>query len=444
MPRFVVLIHASAQSGSSYGPRPPPAAENAESSKTSSGSPSRRKSSCSGIETKVAVLSLVEQEVSEVMSKWPSSANRNSPQIVDWFSGFVRGMAVGDALGLPREGLSPRRAVRLFGGAPLQHRFISGRGMVSDDTEHMWETALALIEHPDDASAFAKSLARRLRWWLLRLPAGVGLATARSLVKSWLGWPPDRSGVRSAGNGPAMRAGIIGLCLSRDETLMREFVRASTRLTHSDPRAESGAMMIALAAREIIRSAGTPVSIDAKAMLALCRGEANHPDWERALNAVAESLAAAESSSQFAERLGQQRGVSGYIVFTVAAVLFCWLRWPGEFRRPVEEIILLGGDTDTTAAILGGLAGAACGADQIPYEWSRYMAEIPRDEEWQGTLGRLLFGRFWLQHEYPEEYQASWNNLKSPPELRWMLALRNPFFLAVVLSHGFRRLLPPY
>ena len=109
-----------------------------------------------------------------------------------------------------------------------------------------------------------------------------------------------------------------------------------------------------------------------------------------------------------------------------------------------KEIILLGGDADTTAAILGGLAGAACGADQIPYEWSRYMAEIPRDEEWQGTLGRLLFGRFWLQHEYPEEYQASWNNLKSPPELRWMLALRNPFFLAVVLSHGFRRLLPPY
>lgn len=381
------------------------------------------------------------------MSESRNSVNRQPRKLVDWFGGFVRGMAVGDALGLPREGLSPRRAVRLFGTAPLQHQFVCGRGMVSDDTEHMWETALALIEQPDDATAFAKSLARRLRWWLLRLPAGVGLATARSLVKSWLGWPPDRSGVRSAGNGPAMRAGIIGLCLYRDEALMREFVRASTRLTHSDPRAESGAMMIALAAREIVRCAGAngfPVSVDAKAMLTLCRAEANHPDWERVLNAIAESLAASESASQFAERLGQQRGVSGYIVFTVATVLFCWLRWPGEFRRPVEEIILLGGDTDTTAAILGGLAGAACGADQIPHEWSRYMAEIPRDQEWQETLGRLLFGHFWLKHEHPGAYQASWNNLKSPPELRWVLVLRNLFFLSIVLYHGFRRLLPPY
>ena len=50
--------------------------------------------------------------------------------------GTILGTAVGDAIGLPREGLSPARARRLFGDPPLRHRFLLGRGMISDDTEH--------------------------------------------------------------------------------------------------------------------------------------------------------------------------------------------------------------------------------------------------------------------------------------------------------------------
>jgi len=57
--------------------------------------------------------------------------------------GAILGTAVGDAIGLPREGLSPRRASRLFGDPPLGHRLLLGRGMVSDDTEHTCMTAQA-------------------------------------------------------------------------------------------------------------------------------------------------------------------------------------------------------------------------------------------------------------------------------------------------------------
>jgi ADP-ribosylglycohydrolase len=53
-------------------------------------------------------------------------------------------MAVGDSVGLPLEGLSPRRAARLF-PPPHRQRLILGRGMVSDDTEHACMTAQALI-----------------------------------------------------------------------------------------------------------------------------------------------------------------------------------------------------------------------------------------------------------------------------------------------------------
>src|SRR5437764_12916991 len=82
-------------------------------------------------------------------------------------AGAVLGTAVGDALGLPREGLSRRRASRLFGDPPLRYHLLLGHGMVSDDTEHTCMTGQALLRAPDDADIFARSLAWRLRFWLL-------------------------------------------------------------------------------------------------------------------------------------------------------------------------------------------------------------------------------------------------------------------------------------
>ena len=47
------------------------------------------------------------------------------------------------------------------------------------------------------------------------------------------------------------------------------------------------------------------------------------------------------------------------IPHTVPVALYCHWRWPGDFRRAVEDAVLAGGDTDTTAAIVGGMAGVA-------------------------------------------------------------------------------------
>ena len=49
--------------------------------------------------------------------------------------GLLLGTAIGDALGLPMENLSPERIRRRWAG-PLQMRFVFGRGMISNDTEH--------------------------------------------------------------------------------------------------------------------------------------------------------------------------------------------------------------------------------------------------------------------------------------------------------------------
>src|ERR1700722_2528939 len=114
-------------------------------------------------------------------------------------TGVLIGTAVGDALGLPAEGLSRERIQRKWNGA-WKHRFLFGHGMCSDDTEHAFFVAQALLAHGNDVHAFQKSLAWKLRFWLLGIPAGVGLATLRAVIKLWLGFSPAHSGVYSAGN----------------------------------------------------------------------------------------------------------------------------------------------------------------------------------------------------------------------------------------------------
>jgi hypothetical protein len=120
----------------------------------------------------------------------------------------------------------------------------------------------------------------------------------------------------------------------------------------------------------------------------------------------------------------------------VPLALYGWLRHPGDFRAAVEEVIDLGGDADSTGAVVGGLAGATAGAGGIPAEWVKGLFEWPRSVGWMRKLAVRLAGRFGS-----EGGPAG----GGPVRLCWPgLIPRNLLFLAVVLAHAFRRLLPPW
>jgi ADP-ribosylglycohydrolase len=343
--------------------------------------------------------------------------------------GLILGQAVGDALGLPYEGLSTPRASKLL-GPPDRYRFLAGKGMVSDDTEHLCMTAQALLACPDDADAFARSLAWRLRLWLVALPAGTGLATLRAIVKLWCGFSPSSSGVFSAGNGPAMRATVLGACLGGDPGRMRSYVEASTFLTHTDPKAGQGALAVAIAAATAVREGSE--NLDPGRLLANVKVQIVEPGFTDLVENIQSSLAKEMSVQEFALTMGLGVGVTGYMYHTVPVVLFAFLRHLGEYDKTVESVIELGGDTDTTAAIAGALAGAALGVEGIPGRWINEMTEWPRSVEWMTRLASRLATL--------EDGSSA-----GPEPLFWPgVIIRNIFFLIIVLGHGLRRLLPPY
>ena len=336
-------------------------------------------------------------------------------------SGLLLGTAVGDALGLPREGLSPQRAHKWYGDV-LEHRFIFGRGMISDDTEHTAMVAQAWLAAGGEVDRFRSVLAWKLKGWLLALPAGVGMATARSIVKLWLGWPATKSGVWSAGNGPAMRSGILGLLATDDEEL-REFVSASTRITHTDPRAERAALLVAIACRMGREGATVDRCFEE------VRRVLTDPDEElvEILGKLESSLRRGADTRAFCGDIGITGGVSGYAYHSVPVALHAWLRHPDDFRAALTEAITLGGDADTVGAIVGAISGATVGEAGIPAKWIDGIRDVPCSVSWLRRLADRI------------------EDSGPPLPLCWLMILpRNLAFLAVVLAHGFRRLLPPY
>jgi len=345
--------------------------------------------------------------------------------------GCLLGTAVGDAIGLCCEGMSKKRQRRIFGDIDRYH-FLFGRGMISDDTEHTCMVAQALIVSGGDTNKFTKSLAWRFRFWLLCLPAGIGFATLRSILKLWLGFPSHRSGVFSAGNGPAMRSAIIGVCYGQQPKKMLELVRASTRITHTDPKAEFGALAVGLAA--YMASRGEIISPEDFLKQLQNALESEKADeflelMDRAIN----SAVAGTKTESFAWELGLSKGISGYIYHTVPVVIHSWLRHQRDFRTAIIEIVRCGGDTDTTAAILGSIIGSGVGKRGIPREWLDGLWEWPRTVRWMEQLGQKLA-------------QCCYQGVKGRA-LRlpfYGILLRNAFFVLVVIAHVFRRLFPPY
>ena len=152
------------------------------------------------------------------------------------------------------------------------------------------------------------------------------------------------------------------------------------------------------------------------------------------MEAARRSATAGESTTAFAEAQGWRRGVSGYVYRTVPAAVHAWLRHRRDFRAAVTEVIRCGGDTDTTAAIVGGIIGSRRRKGRYPTRLARHIVRVAANGCLDGAIGRGA---------WPDSGRGQ-NRPTSSPLRGWDYSGRNQFFLLIVLAHVLRRCLPPY
>jgi ADP-ribosylglycohydrolase len=261
-------------------------------------------------------------------------------------AGFVA-FAAGDAFGAPWEGVPPEE-LAAADLSQLPRREDWPRGATSDDTAQLILAAEALCAEGDLQRVFMERLADELP----RI-RGAGPTTSAAVRR----WRESGSlgATSGATNGAAMRALAVGWAVPGDaDEARRDLVLALSRATHGAPGALIAAGVVAaMAGRALEGAAIDAICEDAVAEAARLREVLG---TEIALDALA---AAAEGAWE-----PPAAGVSLDAMETAAAVLHVLrgLRPADDLNNAIEASIRLGGDTDTVAAIVGGILGAG-GAD---------------------------------------------------------------------------------
>lgn len=285
----------------------------------------------------------------------------------------LRGLAVGDALGSQFFLPANRRAL-------LDRALPPGRWCWTDDTEMACSVVAGLVAHGAvDQDTLARSFAEHHDF-----DRGYGPAVNRMLrlVREGGDWRKLAgelfNGEGSWGNGAAMRTAPLGAWFAGDPQRAAHEAELSATVTHTHPEAVAGTIAVAVAASLI---AG---------------GGATGPDGIRGRDPARLLEAVLDLVPRSAVHMGVRRAVDmlDYAdVNTVAAVLGCgrrtstqdtvpftlWAaaRGAGDFRRAFWTTARVGGDVDTTCAIVGGLVAAGPGGVP-PAEWDERTEALPQ------------------------------------------------------------------
>jgi ADP-ribosyl-[dinitrogen reductase] hydrolase len=268
--------------------------------------------------------------------------------------GALIGLAIGDALGAPLEGLPPPRK-KLTEMEPGGF-FPRSAGQITDDTIQ----AFALAESLSVCRGFSPSdLISRLVSGYLRYPWAFGPTSSRVFRMVQAGWDPftaarevDRiQGSRS--NGSVMRGPPLGVFSNGPE--LEPLSLECSRLTHPDPVAGACSAWLNRMVSE------------------LCRGRSRGVAFGRALRRCGDREVAAYLGNY---HVHQPVPSLDALYATHAAVhTFMTTR---SFEEALVSAVNLGGDADTVGACCGALAGAAYGLPAIPFRWLSSLQDLPR------------------------------------------------------------------
>lgn len=296
------------------------------------------------------------------------------------------GVAVGDALGVPAE-FNSRETIRRqpVTGMTGYGTYGLPPGTWSDDSSLTFCLAEALTKE-FDLSIVGQNFVRWLHdgyWTAFGEVFDVGGTTRKAIARLASGIRPDLAGCTdeaSNGNGSLMR--IIPLLFHLVEKPVGErfeVTRKVSAITHGHIRSVIACFYYLEFARQILEGRDKSeifrnLQKDFPGYITDAGTNPGELDpFERLLK---DDIALLPEERIFS---------SGYVIHTLEAAIWCLLN-TGSYSEAVLKAVNLGEDTDTTAAVTGGLAGLLYGMEGIPEEW---INQVARKDDIENLADRM-------------------------------------------------------
>jgi len=291
--------------------------------------------------------------------------------------GAMAGLAVGDALGRPVEGMSAEQIRSTYGSVS---DFVNMTPGGSDDTEYALLTGSALLKYGKSITAdnFAD-------YWLEKVCsqtaafAGAGFSEMNAIANLRKGLRPPQSGQHNHAwsDGLAMRVAPIGVLAHPDYELTKKITVADGMVSHSGEGIHSG-VVIAVAIAAAMSGKEFNVAFDDSLTMT------PKNSWTyRSMVLVRDAVNANRKKPvhEIADLLLNKVAVTDYfyadlapeaVSLAMASVLY----GEGDFAKTLLFAVNLGRDADTIAAMAGAVAGALAGYASIPDNWKGAVTSV--------------------------------------------------------------------
>lgn len=311
----------------------------------------------------------------------------------DKISGVLYGMAIGDAMGMPPELWSRKRALEYYGeirdfldGCPeniISYQYKAGQ--FTDDTSQALTIIDSLAE--TDFVPSGKSIAEHILRWAEKENAfenNILGPTSKVTLQMFKEGKNARSfSDEAVSNGAAMRIAPVGTLFEPEEKeRLCDYVAAVSRVTHTSDVTIAGAAMIAMAVASAVRYGDRErmiedaLSVEAYAM-SLGASTPSPSLGERTKLAVHYAKEYRDDSEAFLEHVYNIIGAGVNTSESVPAALAI-AYYSFDVRTCALLCANLGGDTDTIGAMATAICGGAHGTAGIP---DTYMEKIRQANE---------------------------------------------------------------
>ena len=290
------------------------------------------------------------------------------------------GEGVGDALGMPFETKkSDDPELLAWDGRYLPSEFHQlNPGQWTDDTmmAKLITESLFLC-----GGFYPRDIADRYRHWLINgAKRGMGKTTQAALENLDRGVPWCKSGIDgSEGNGTAMRSAPIGAFYHEDLYTTAEFARIDARITHRSREAEEGSAAVSVAVALLLNG------VKVEDLVTKTIGYLEDSKIKDRLQRLVFYQNSGDVDAPEAMKLF---GTSAHVVQTVPSAFSAFV-FTKTYEEAVQAAVRAGGDTDTTAAITGALAGTYYGFSAIP---KRYRDSLEGIDHFKRLESKIQVG----------------------------------------------------